>query len=160
MIDSGTDWATGSSASTSGEVEVDSWRAGGGKPSSKKIMSLNSTTCPTKKHIVARSSSFFNRFLGSTMAHGAPNARRHETSGLTPYSTSYGVRPPSARDGVRLCTYVAVLPASAQMEDCPHRVSENSDCAFRNTVGLGTVPYRRMELDTLPFAELSHLPHP
>ena len=44
----------------------------------------------------------------------APRMRRYETSGLTPYSTSYGVRPHSALDGVRLWTYVAVLNASAQ----------------------------------------------
>ena len=49
MIDSGTDYVTGSSASTSGEVGVDSWRAGGGKPSSKKIMSLQLDDLPDKE---------------------------------------------------------------------------------------------------------------
>jgi hypothetical protein len=44
----------------------------------------------------------FKSSFGSTIAHGAPNARRRETSCFSPNSCSYGVRPFSDFDGVLL----------------------------------------------------------
>ena len=107
-------------------------RRGAGSPPSKKTTSRVSTTArffgsqtlyppppylyPTKKHIDERSSSFFSFTAGSTTAHGAPNARKSETSGGVPYTASTGVRPLSAFVGTRFRVYVAVLKASAHKD--------------------------------------------